>query len=335
MPLDEIVAARDRSEPPILTRNAFEVPELTHGSVYYPFGFPTDIRTNCPEILAQAHDLWSSFQKQFDTAPIRVDVHVQEGGSEEPPPPPVTRIMNPLLIWIVNTDNYAISNTEQGTTQIVLSRAIAMQPLYLRLFLLWPSPLCHISTRFATPVHAGCVMRNGRGILLCGESGAGKSSLSYACARAGWTFVSDDLSFFLNNQEERLVTGNCHQIRFRPSAEALFPELKGLASTPRASGKPSIELPTAVLPGMSGASTAQVDYLVFLNRSSGKQPGLVPYRRDFARHSIQKELFGSAESLAMQYRSLEQLLRVDVLELRYSDLDWAVDRLEKLAQEGR
>jgi hypothetical protein len=32
---------------------------------------------------------------------------------------------------------------------------------------------------------------------------------------------------------------------------------------------------------------------------------------------------------------LERLLTVDVFELRYSDLDWAVRRLETLAHEGR
>ena len=50
---------------------------------------------------------------------------------------------------------------------------------------------------------------------------------------------------------------------------------------------------------------------------------------------MRQELFGSAESLAMQYLSLEQLLRADVFELRYSDLDWAVDRLDTLVREGR
>jgi len=60
----------------------------------------------------------------------------------------------------------------------------------------------------------------------------------------------------------------------------------------------------------------------------------VPYRRDVARHAIRQRLFGSVESLAMQYLALERLLKADIFELRYSDLDWAVDRLDTLVREG-
>jgi hypothetical protein len=37
----------------------------------------------------------------------------------------------------------------------------------------------------------------------------------------------------------------------------------------------------------------------------------------------------------VQYLALEELLRADVFELRYSDLDGAVDRLDALVHEGR
>lgn len=334
MTIGEIECAYDATRPPNFARNEFEVPELTHSAVHYPLGFPIHLRTNCPEILSQAHDLWSSFEKHFDTDPIRVSVYVQDGGSAGCPPTPVTRIMLPLLTWIVDANNYGIANLERCTTQIVLSDEVAQNRQYLRYFLLAPAPLCHIVTRYATAVHAGCVARNGRGVLLCGDSGAGKSSLSYACARAGWTFVSDDASFFLNSGRGRLVTGNCHQIRFRPTAKALFPELDGTEITPRAAGKPSIELATELLPQITSAQTAPVDFLVFLNRHAGGRPELVPYRKDVARHAIRQRLYGSVESLAMQYLALERLLEADLFELRYSELDWAVDRLDALVREG-
>jgi len=42
-----------------------------------------------------------------------------------------------------------------------------------------------------------------------------------------------------------------------------------------------------------------------------------------------------AELLALQYRAIERLLTADVFELRYTDLNWAVDRLRALVREGR
>ena len=72
MTIEEIECACDASKPLNFTRHDHEVPELPLLQRFYPFGFPTDMRTNQPEILSQAHDLWSSFEERFDTEPIRV-----------------------------------------------------------------------------------------------------------------------------------------------------------------------------------------------------------------------------------------------------------------------
>jgi hypothetical protein len=123
-------------------------------------------------------------------------------------------------------------------------------------------------------------------------------------------------------------------VRFRPEAAELFPELKGLEITQGTPGKPLIEVPTTFFQQMIGAQTTQADFVVFLNRRSGGSPALVPYRKEVARYYMQQVLFGSAESLAVQHAAIEQLLKGEVLELRYSDLDWAVHRLEALTREG-
>ena len=163
----------------------------------------------------------------------------------------------------------------------------------------------------------------------------GKSTLSYACARAGWTYISDDASFLLQDRTDRMVTGDCHRVRFRPTAAELFPEIRGLEITPRAAGKPSIELPTASLPDITASQTTQIDSIVFLNRSCTSEPELVPYRKDVAREFMRQVLFGLEETMAAQYEAIERLLEAGVFELRYSELDGAIARLKQLALEGR
>ena len=334
MTIAEIESACDASIPLEFSRHALEVPELSHREMFFPLGFPTVLSTNSPEILSQARNLWPILEKRFDTEPIRVDVHVLESDSKECPPAPVFRFMYPLSISVANTNNYKIGHLDRNLTQITITRATERHKSYLGYFFLGFAPHDHIESRYTAPVHAGCVVRNGRGVLLCGDSGAGKSSLSFACARAGWTYVSDDASDLLIEGKDRLVIGNCEQVRFRPSAVDLFPELEGLEITPRAVGKPSIELPTGPIPGMICAPSAEVDYVVFLNRRVSGPPELVPYRTDVARYFMRQVLFGPAEILAAQYAALERLLTAQVFELRYSDLDWAVHRLETLVREG-
>jgi hypothetical protein len=60
----------------------------------------------------------------------------------------------------------------------------------------------------------------------------------------------------------------------------------------------------------------------------------VPYRKDVARHFLRQALYGPAESLAVQYEAIEGLLAADILELRFTSLDWAINRLQKLIREG-
>jgi hypothetical protein len=335
MTVQEIEAACDAQQPLDFTRHMLAAPELKKSATFYPFGFPAEIRTNSEMILDQFDSLWSMFEKRFDTKTIVTDVHVVETGSAECPPAPVYRYLPKTLTVVADADNYCVADLAPGRTRMVVSAAALRHPLYLRHFFLECAVGGHIATNYVTPVHAGCVVLDGRGVLLCGDSGAGKSSLSYACARAGWGYVSDDASFLLNGGTKRMVIGDCHKVRFRPSAVELFPEIGGMEITPRAEGKPSIVVPTAAMAHVTRRESAHVDYVVFLNRNGDGGPALAPYRRDVARHYMRQVLFGWSESLAAQYEAIDRLLAVDVFEMRYSRMDWAVDRLQQLVREGR
>ena len=334
MTIEEIEAACDASQVLDFSRHFLDAPELSLRRIFYPLGFPAELRTNSAEILAEVEEKWGMFEKRFDTETIRVDIHVVETDSTECPPAPWYRIMQPLVVTVSDSNNYFIADISRNRTQMMLSTAGLRNKSYLRCFFLDGIVGCHLATRHATPLHAACVALDGSGVLLCGDSGAGKSTLSYACARSGWTYVTDDSSFLLNSGTRRVVTGNCHQVRFRPSAAEFFPEVRGLEITPRAAGKPSIELPTAPMTHMTLAQSANIDFIVFLNRRTGP-PQLCPYRTEVARYFMRQALYGSPESLALQYEAIDHLLQAEVFELRYDDIDWAIDRLRMLVREGR
>ncbi len=335
MTLQEIEAACDAGELPDSSRHSLEAPSLPLKKMFYPLGFPAEVRTNSSEVLVLMDDLWGQFKEQHNTEPIISEVHVVESGdSTECPPAPVFRYMMPLILAVANGDNYSVVDLERKTTRISITRDTLRYGLYAKYFLLG-NPGCCISANYATPVHAGCVALDGSGVLLCGDSGAGKSTLSYACARAGWTYVTDDGSYLLNGGTRRVVTGDCYKIRLRPTAAELFPEIVGLEITPRAAGKPSVELPTTPMRNIVRAQTMEVDFIVFLNRLSGEAPKLVPFRKDVAREFMLQDLLGLPATRAEQHAAIEELLKADLFELRCSDLDWAVNRLETLVQERR
>lgn len=333
--IEELETACDSSQELDFSRHPLEAPELSLMDTFYPSGFPVEVWTNRAEVLDMARELWGKFKKLRDTKPVRMEIYVTEGGSPECLPPAKYLILGPVLMSIADADNYSIADMKQNRTQVAITSGALQHRHYVASVFLGGGPEVHLKTQFGTPIHAGCVALDGRGVLLCGDSGAGKSTLSYACGQAGWTYVCDDASFLLTCGTDRSIIGNCYQVRFRPPAAAIFPELRGKEVTQRLMGKPTIEVPTDLLPAMDCSQTARADFIVFLNRRAHGSQELVPYRKDVARQFMRQVLFGTVDELNRHYAAIELLLKADVLELRYSDLDWGVARLEKLVREGR
>lgn len=130
------------------------------------------------------------------------------------------------------------------------------------------------------------------------------------------------------------MLGNSHQVRLRPSAAELFPELEGLSPTPRAAGKPSIEIPTASMSGVTTAGKSKVEYIIFLNRTESDVPDLVPFPKELGLQWANQFLAGTGENDEIQAASIRELLNAHLFELRYRTLDWAVARLEGLIRRG-
>jgi len=301
---------------------------------FYPLGFPLTISTNCQEVLDAAAESWGGFTKLFEIDPIRLDVGVTEAGTLDCPPVPVGRMREHVFTNVANAENFAAIDLAQGYCLIWITRAALKQPTYFRYFYLESTAACCIVNRHAVGIHAGCVDLDGVGILLCGDSGAGKSTLAYSCARAGWSYVTDDASFLVQERTDRLVVGNSSVARFRPASESFFPELRNRRVVHRAEkGKPSIEL---AIPPRAVRSSVQtrIQHVVFLNRLTGREE-LVPFPVEVAKLYIMQRV-NSVPGLRFDAEgAVDNLLDIGTLELCYSDLDWAVERLTRLAREGR
>jgi hypothetical protein len=332
--VQQIEEACDRSQPLQFDRYPNDVPEAALVQTFYPLGFPVRIRTNSEEVLRQSEIKWGMFEKRFSVDPIVADIIVVETEETECPPLPQYRFFDNMMVVTAGVANFCIASFPHGKTRMVVTTAALQHANYFRQVFLDCVAACQMGTRHITGIHAGCVALNHRGVMLCGDSGAGKTSLSWACARAGWDFLSDDTSYLLHGQENRAVMGNRHQVRFRPAAAQLFPEVAGAEITPRVYGQPSIELPTAPMTHIRSRDCVHVDFIVFLNRRIPGAAELVPYRQDVARCYMHQWLFGSPEIKSVHHAAIERLLTAPVLELRYQCLDWAVNRLEQLVREG-
>jgi hypothetical protein len=310
--------------------------KLSYETVYFPLGYPVRVVCNSARVLLAAEQSWSCFDPAFHGEPLEILLEVRDaaGSNRALPPPPAHTLTGSLLLVIADADNFFIADLKRGRAMGRVTSAAAESLSYLRYFFLESAALSMISSLRAVPVHGACVRAGGKGVLLCGDSGEGKSTLAYAGARAGWTYVSDDATYVVVDREDRLATGNCTQIRFRPSGVALFPELAGKPITPRAAGKPSIEVQTSNWPEIATANATRVDHVVFLNRGSADAQELVPLRTSSVLPWFKQHLISPPDARAAQEATLARLLSAGVFELRYRELGWAIDRINELAKKG-
>ena len=309
--------------------------ELPLRGMYHPQGFSVEITTNSHEVLAAAEESWGQFQRLFSEPPIRFRIGAMKGNSEECSPTPVFRSWLGLLSIAGNTENFAVCDIGRGYGFAWFTQATVENRPFFRYHFLEAMTWMTLDPRYITSIHGACVKLAGKTILLCGDSGAGKSSLSFACARRGWTFLSDDSTSLVRNRKDRLVVGNPYSMLFRESSIELFPELKQQRITPRATGEMAIELATVSMPEIATTLSSSVDYIVFLDRQKSGPPRLVPYSREAASSWFQQLVcYGEKEDQDARDPALRHLLAVPVYELCYCDLDWAVNRLEALVREG-
>jgi hypothetical protein len=265
---------------------------------------------------------------------LRIEVKVADVSRETLPPAPECRIEGHRLICIADTENGMVIDLESGCADVWVNRSTAESLSYLRYHFIEAAALSLISMLRAVALHGACVEVRGRGVLLCGDSGAGKTSLAFAGARSGWKYVSDDASYLDLHRADGTVVGNCHKIRFRDKGAQLFPELGSCPISHRVAGKPSIELFTEEFPDLVVGDSAKVKYIVFLHRGELANRGLGLLSPHRALEYFSRFLLMPAASGSPVEHALQELLKAGIYELRYSDLDEAIGCIERLVDLG-
>lgn len=301
---------------------------------FYPLGFPLDLETNSADVMQAASESWGLFTPLFDETPIRLSLGVTPGESREIPRKSKVFSREHLMSITANPENFVIVDFNQSYAFGWVTPAVAANHPVLRYRFLSASVLSMVAQLALAPLHCALVSRNGCGVALFGDSFAGKSTLAYACARAGWTFLSDDGTHLLRNSADRHAIGDPHVMRFREDAKSLFPELADRIAFARPNGKIGIEVLTRDLP-IETAYGCSIEHVVFLNRSESGAARLRRYSKEDAMTWCEQYVsFGTADIRDAQVRCYQRLLGAGIWELHYSDFDGAIARLEQLVDSG-
>ena len=303
--------------------------DLPYSATYYPLGFRLNLTSNSREVHRAAAESWGMYDPEFDREPVELRIIVQPEGPLAPEPS--FRLQGHLVAMVSDRHNFACLDLNALFGHAFISQATADDHAWFRWFFLESLVYMALVQRYMVPMHAACVARNGAGVLLFGGSSAGKSTLAFACARAGWTYITDDATTLIQGSEDRSVIGKPHQVRFRDDAPLLFPELQGYLTRARPNGKLSIEVPLSAFPHIQTAPRCQAGFLVWLDRRSGVAAHVeVMAAEQVIAESLRGGCSYGGEVQERHEKAMRRLMDLPAYRLVYERLDDAIGLLSQL-----
>ncbi|MDE2262536.1 MAG: serine kinase [Gammaproteobacteria bacterium] len=257
-----------------------------------------EFATESPQLLRLVRWAYDGLPRhRLSTAPTRIKVRLMVGGRMEAErtlrsarargrmhePAPFAMISAPgLLCGASDCSTVAVMSPERRTALIVVARELLRFPYHVRYELI-ELAVFTLAARVQElmPLHAACVGRGRRGLLLIGDSGAGKSTAVLHCALEGLDVVSEDSLFVA--PRALLATGVANflhvrreSLRFLSAADASL--IRGAPVIRRRSGVRKFEVDLRQRRFRLAPRPLEIQGLVALcaGSAAGGEPQLVP-----------------------------------------------------------
>lgn len=196
------------------------------------FGHSVHFTANDPRLLNAARLSALRYSRSSAIEPsIRLHVAVDSQLGDEPVPadwPSRLRCMAANRRLMVNCDPWvnACGDLDSWSALALVSDSLAQRPFYLSRYVCDRFLLNCLMEEGLGRLHAACVCRESRAVLLVGPGDSGKSTTALRLALSGYAFLSDGMTHvrFHDGQPE-LLAYPVAESRIRYETLALFPEL--------------------------------------------------------------------------------------------------------------
>jgi hypothetical protein len=213
-----------------------ETPLCEH---YMAAGAVCSLSTNCEQLLVAARHTFLPAELPPDSVDFSLRLWVDDADRAQPPwPKPYVRGLDHLVFLGVDTRSSMLADLRTRRVIGRVSAAMATDSTHWKR-IIFPMLLSILAGSVGlVELHASCVARDQRGLLLLGPSRSGKSTLAMALTEAGFRFLSDDRTFCSLRRDELLAWSLPRPLKLRHEAAAWFEAFRDKAPTDTQNGEP-------------------------------------------------------------------------------------------------
>ena len=293
--------------------------QTPHTENYVMAGVLGSISTNSPEILMAARESFCTAKDSHPGPKMSWRFWVDpDGTTREPWPKPTFRGLDHLIFIGLDPQNSILIDLNRRLAIGRLSPAMAADQERWKT-VVFPNLLSLIGPAIGVAgLHCACVVREGRGLLLAGPSGSGKSTLTMALGLRGFSFLSDDWTYFSHDAGGISAWGLIPRLKLLPPAAAYFPELAQFNIATSVNGEEAFGIDPNKNLGIARSRSCEPQQLVFLERTSNPEFTLTRMpASDAAAHLEENLLADTLEALKSQLDIVQRLVDRGPWQLRY------------------
>jgi hypothetical protein len=205
-------------------------------SVAFPvMGAPVLIESNCQRLLdiaERAFGAWRALENTpevIDPETTRVRIVVENDTSHGSPPPLEYDVQGLERLEIRCGASIGVAEPRTREASAIVRESLLHHADHFRHSFLETLVLFMVSARDRQPFHAAAIVDGDVALLLAGPAGVGKSTLMYACMKAGLRVLADD-HVNLQSQPQLRIWGMPAYVHLRTEARAFFAELPATGS---------------------------------------------------------------------------------------------------------
>jgi hypothetical protein len=305
-------------------------------SAFSPLGVPLVVETNAPMLAERAQEVFGHWNcTDVDAGPegirLRLLLHDVPESLPDRIPSPLMRAQEGYFLLSLG-QSLGFADREAGLAVAYITPALMAQPDLVNSCFVECLGLYLVCGCRRVPLHAAGVQWVGRGVLITGQDGAGKSTLAYACLRAGFRLLAEDIVFAPEPQlrPDPTVWGEARHLHLLADAIRLFPELRDAPFVQRMNGEVKLCVQVRDLDCRAPITRMPVQGICSVGRAAGAEARLLPADPEHLRHALTHFKGDPPLNSFDQRIAAERLLACRTAHLEVgSDLDHAVALLKR------